>query len=328
MSQFIMMVGLPGSGKSTLAKKLSRAEQAVILSSDEIRKELKGNVSDQSDPNLIFNHMNNRATTILSEGGNVIYDATNLNRRKRRHLVNHVMKADEKIVYYINEHISTVKYRNKDRGERTVEEYVINRMYKSLQIPIINEGWNRVIFTSGEDDNLMALDREQCEKILLYPTSHDELFQQLSSYINEFKDIFNLPHDSTYHSFSVSRHIYHTYMSIFERYQGEDKLLLLWAALFHDLGKAFCKSFKNYKGEETKYANFIGHEHVSAQLAAWELTRMGYDEQFVKDIVCLVQFHMIPMNANDKKMSETKKLLGEYLFEKLMILHEADIQAK
>ncbi|QOR67968.1 AAA family ATPase [Cytobacillus suaedae] len=326
MSKFIMVVGLPGSGKSTLAKELSQIEKAMILSSDKIRMELNGDVNDQSDPQVIFEEMNNRANILLSEGRTVIYDATNLNRKRRRHIINFVIKADEKIVHYINQHISTIKDRNKNRS-KSVEEYVVNRMYKTLHIPVKNEGWDEVIFT-GTEESISKSHKPFYEELLLSLKGHDEFFEGLSQYLSDFKDIYNLPHDSTYHSFSVSRHIYYVYKYILENYHEDDKLLMLWAAIFHDVGKGFCKSFTNHKGEETKYANFIGHEFVSSQLAACYLTALGYEHQFVSDVANLVQFHMMPMNASEKKLNEIEQLLGDHLFRKLMFLHEADMQGK
>jgi CRISPR/Cas system-associated endonuclease Cas3-HD len=103
---------------------------------------------------------------------------------------------------------------------------------------------------------------------------------------------------------------------------------MLWAALFHDIGKAFCKSFVNYKGEETRYAHFIGHENVSSQLAAVYLDLFGYDVSVINQVTKLVQFHMKPMNWTDKSIDETKELLGKDLFNKLMFLYEADSFAK
>lgn len=43
----ILLVGVPGYGKSTLAKN-SFKENAIIVSSDECRKEICGNEEDQS----------------------------------------------------------------------------------------------------------------------------------------------------------------------------------------------------------------------------------------------------------------------------------------
>lgn len=59
MNKLYMMIGLPGSGKSTIAKEISKSEDAVIVSSDEIRKEL-GDINDQSQNNKVFEEAEKR----------------------------------------------------------------------------------------------------------------------------------------------------------------------------------------------------------------------------------------------------------------------------
>lgn len=54
-----MMIGLPASGKSTIAKEFSKSEDAIIVSSDEIRKEL-GDVNDQSQNTKVFEEVEKR----------------------------------------------------------------------------------------------------------------------------------------------------------------------------------------------------------------------------------------------------------------------------
>jgi predicted kinase len=326
MSKLILLCGLPASGKSTLAERLSKEENAVIVSSDELRKELFNNVNDQNNNTLLFEEMNLRTNNLLSEGKNVIYDSTNLNRKRRKYLINYVIKADEKIVYYLNNHVMTSKYRDEDR-ERTVGKEVIHRMYKNLHIPIENEGWDDVIYTEHSSKYFERY-RKECESFIQAGLRYDELFKLLSDYIPEFKDIKDLPQDSSYHSFSVSRHTYHVYRYIFDNYHEQDRLMMLWTSLFHDLGKAFCKSFVNFKGEETKYANFIGHEFVGSQLAAVYLDLFGYNMDSIKQVATLVQFHMMPMKASEKTMKDVNRLIGDELYRKLMTLHEADTLAK
>jgi predicted kinase len=326
MSKFIMLVGLPASGKSTLAEKLSKEENAIVLSSDKLREELFNDVNNQDNNGQLFEIMNSRANKLIQQGKNVIYDATNINRKRRKHLINHVVKADENIVYYINNHVMTANYRDENRN-RTVGKEVIYRMYKNLQIPVENEGWNQIIYTEHPSKYFEKF-RKEYELTVKSGLDHDELFKQLGKMIPEFRDITDLPQDSTYHSFSVSRHTYYVYKTIFNLYNKEDKLIMLWATLFHDLGKAFCKSFVNHKGEENKYAHFIGHENVSSQLAAVYLDLFGYDQEFVKQVTTLVQFHMMPMKSTKDKMDEVKLLIGDDLFNKLLILHEADLNAK
>ncbi|MFK7678706.1 AAA family ATPase [Bacillus sp. Wb] len=325
--KFVMLCGIPASGKSTLSKKLLETGEYVVLSSDEIREELTGDVNNQEANVTVFDVMNQRTVDLLNSGKNVIYDATNINRKRRKHLINHVIKANEKVIYYINEHIDTIRFRDIKRS-RTVGDEPIDRMYKTLHIPVLNEGWDEVNFVSPRIDKYLTDYRYSCESVLNKDTNHDDLFKELGRYIRDFTVITDLPQDSKYHSFSVSRHTYHVYKYIKENYNESNKTMMLWAAVLHDLGKGFCKSFVNHKGEETKHANFIGHEYVSSQLAAYWLSILGYDDKFIKDVVTLTQFHMYPMNASEKKMKEINMLLGDELFNKLMILHEADLQAK
>lgn len=325
MSKLTVLCGLPASGKSTFAQELEE-ETSVILSSDDIRKELFDNVSHQDSSKEVFETMNQRAQDLLKQGKNVIYDATNINRKRRVHLINNVLKADEYEVYYFNKYISNVKFNNLKR-ERVVPEHAINNMYKTMHIPIKNEGWDKVYYNSGKNKYLSRFAQEY-EELILRNDGHDKIFNELSVFIPEFEDIFNLPQDSKYHSFSVSRHTYHVYEEVLQNYNGKNKMIMLWASLFHDIGKAFCKSFVNYKGEKTRFASFIGHEFVSSQLAAYYLDKIGYEIDYIQKVTALVQFHMYPMRAGEKKMKQINRLLGEELYSDLLFLHEADKKAK
>lgn len=327
MSKLIVLVGLPASGKSTLAVELSKKENAVILSSDSIREEILNDVNDQSNNTKVFEVMNNRAKKLLNQGKTVIYDATNINRKRRIHLIKNELKANENVVYYLNTSIFDCIHNDSQR-ERKVGYEVIDKMYRTLQIPTKLEGWDEVIFIN-------EFQFEKCYKdsfeLILTDNEHDSLFREIGKLIPEFNNIFNVPQDSKYHSFSISRHIFYTYLYVknyYNRYDNKRYMEMLVAALFHDLGKGHCKSFYNYKGEEKRYASFIGHEFVSAQLASEYLTKLGYNDEFVKYVVDLIQFHMIPMNMSEKQEEKLKSLLTDEQFEDLMFLHEADLSAK
>lgn len=326
MSKFIMMVGLPASGKSTLAKELSVKESAAILSSDEIREELLNDVSDQSNNTKVFEVMNNRAKELLNKRDSVIYDATNINRKRRIHLIKNELKADENVIYYMNTPLGSCLYNDSQR-ERKVGYEVIDKMYRSLQIPTKLEGWDEVIFIN-QDFRLEKQYRELLEIHIPTDLEYEMVFYELGKIINEFDDVYNVPQDSKYHSFSISRHIYYVYKYVRENYKGGRQLEMLYAALFHDLGKGHCKSFYNHQGEERRYASFIGHEFVSAQLAGEYLVKLGYDDEFVKYVVDLIQFHMTPMNMSEKQEGKLRGLLTSEQYEDLMFLHEADLQAK
>lgn len=81
---FVMMVGLPASGKSTYAKELAEEMKAVICSSDAIRKELYDDENSQNNNEEVFKLLHSRIKECLREGKNVIYDATNINSKRRR----------------------------------------------------------------------------------------------------------------------------------------------------------------------------------------------------------------------------------------------------
>ena len=72
--KFIMLIGLPGSGKSTWAEKyITENANTVLISSDNIRKELFGDENSQEDNNRVFYEMEVRTLNHLNNGVNVIY---------------------------------------------------------------------------------------------------------------------------------------------------------------------------------------------------------------------------------------------------------------
>src|SRR4051812_16169292 len=77
-------VGIVGSGKSTFVKKLQTETNATVVSSDDIRLEVCGDMTDQSKNGLIFTKIIPERIKAGLEKGEVIYDATNYNRKNRR----------------------------------------------------------------------------------------------------------------------------------------------------------------------------------------------------------------------------------------------------
>jgi len=327
MSNLHVLIGLPAVGKSTRSKEMSDELNAIVLSSDNLREELLGDVNDQSQNEMIFNELHKRVNQYLAEGKDVIYDATNLNRKRRMHLIKNELKADKYFAYYFISTLGECLYNDSQR-ERKVGFEVLNRMYTSAQIPTINEGWSDVKFIHPE----LKLDRFYSERFeyLLSDESqnHEDLMEEMMKVVDSFEDVYDIPHDSRYHSFSISRHIFYVYEFVMKNYKSNRKKEMLIASLFHDLGKGWCKSFINYKGEEKRYASYIGHEFVSAQLACYWLSVLGYEDNFIKYIVDLVQFHMTPMDMSSKQERKLRELLTVEQFEDLMFLHSADLNAK
>ena len=73
----IIAFGLPGSGKSFFAQKLSKKINAVLLSSDRIRKELISSPHySLEDKNLVYETLLKKTEDELKAGRTVIVDAT------------------------------------------------------------------------------------------------------------------------------------------------------------------------------------------------------------------------------------------------------------
>lgn len=331
-AKFLMLVGIAGAGKSTVAKELMDGRDDIIyLSSDLLRIELFGDVNNQESNTNVFEEMAKRTKQALKDGKHVIYDATNISRKKRRGLLQQLPRDVQKVAFYVSTEYKQIVNQNQER-ERVVPQHVIDKMYKSMQIPIYSEGWDKIVLFHHDSTVNNQYPKQFTDAVragaLLGREGYD-LMKFLASYFDEFFGVYDLAQDSKYHSFSVSRHIYYVYKHVLDNYEAvndNDKEVMLWTALLHDVGKAFCKSFRNRKGEETRYANFIGHEYVGSQMAVHFLHKMNFSDEFIHKVATLIQFHMYLLDdkANKEKL---KSYVGEEMFEKLQFLRDADTLA-
>lgn len=304
-----IMVGIPASGKTSMASMIALENDSVMFSSDDIRK--RNDLGNSKEDNVkTFELMNKLTKESLKMGKSVVYDATNLSRKKRKNLIKEVKKYVTNIeAVLMDVSIKDALYLNENRDTHVPHEVLV-RMYKNLQLPLVSEGYEMISIHSTRTSQTEDLGtKEKYESLLLTAENHDELMGTLALNISEFEDIYNLPQDSKYHTFSVSRHTYNMYtqlvnflaqvnqMTMDERgyfvYSKEDSMALRWSVLLHDIGKAYCKSFENHRGEEKLYANFIGHENVSAMMAINILLRIGYDEEFVYRVAEYISLHMV-----------------------------------
>jgi len=99
-----------------------------------------------------------------------------------------------------------------------------------------------------------------------------------------------------------------------------EKLVLMLAALLHDIGKPFCRE-KKTDGS----SRFLNHDTVGADLTREILVRMRFPSEIVDRVASLVRRHM---NAHDlpkmKKVHKIRRLLGSKDFHLLFNLSACD----
>jgi len=140
----IMLVGLPGSGKSTKAEEY-RKQGFIIHSSDAIRNEL--NLHSLDDTQRVFDILHERILLDMMAGENVVYDSTNLTRKRRMKFLNLIEKFNyEKICYVKLVDMYTCMEFNSQRTEYArVPDESIEIMNNRFNLPMPDEGWDKII---------------------------------------------------------------------------------------------------------------------------------------------------------------------------------------
>lgn len=144
-----MLVGPPGSGKSTLANQIQSEQMNFkIVCPDDIRKELTGDAANQDHNTEVFANVYSKISTHLSEGYNVIYDATNCRAAYRYKIIDVAHKANCKKIICIcmATPIGDCLEWNRNR-DRVVPEKIIENMYFALRKhpPMIFEGFDAIV---------------------------------------------------------------------------------------------------------------------------------------------------------------------------------------
>jgi predicted kinase len=297
-----MLIGLPASGKSTYAITLAKKENALIYSSDNLRMELYNDINNQDNNAEIFKILHSRIKEALRLGKNVIFDATNLNYKKRKAFLDELKKINcVKDCYLIATPYEKCVEQNSKR-DRKVPEHVIKRMYKNIFIPQYYEGWTTIHIIKNFNEDVFDI---------------NDLFN------NKLNGLNIISQDNPHHTLTIGKHCLKCMHNIENIC---DNVELSMAGLFHDIGKLFTKEFKNTKGEDTEIAHYYNHMNVSAYLSLFYL---NFNDETNLKIIKYIQWHMQPFFIDSEKAkNKFIRLVGEDCYNKLLILHEADKTAK
>ena len=296
-----MLIGLPGSGKSTYANQLRF--KYVVHSSDEVRERLYGDESIQHDPDKVFRILHREIKNDLSIGKSCIYDATNISYKRRMAFLQEIKNIPcRKICTLIATPYEKVLENNQNR-DRKVPSYVIERMYKSFDVPGFYEGW---------------------ESIDIYYT--DESYKSYYGTPEDFIESY-ITYDqcNKHHKESLGVHCLKCSQKTIDFYNKDDVLRL--AGLLHDCGKPFCKSFKDSKGNKSEDAHYYNHDRVGSY------NSLFYDTNQIRRtrlyIALLIRWHMQMYFIEKDPKLEIKyfNLISLPLWEDLQILHNCDKNA-
>ena len=297
---FIMMVGLPGSGKSNDSSELAMAYDATIFSSDALREELFGDINHQDDNTKLFDELHRRIKDCLREGKSAIYDACNINYKRRMAFVSGLKNIPcKKICVLMATPYEECLKRNAER-ERKVPEYVIERMYRNFNIPYWYECWDDILIEYGT-----------------YKGCY------LSS-LNFYNKYVYYDQKNSHHELTLGEHCFKA--SLIAGAKTAYDLTILFASILHDCGKPFCATFKNKKGEITEDCHYYDHQYVGAYDSLFYNYGIGSVDNL--DVAIRIMWHMQPyFNKEEKTKEKYRKLWGNKLHNDIMIIHEADKNA-
>ena len=276
----------------------------IVHSSDKIREEL-GDVNDQSRNEEVFRILHDRIKNDLKSGKSVVYDACQVKRKDRVAFLNEIKKIDcKKICVVIATPFEYCLAQNSAR-DRQVPENVLNRFYKNFQMPCIYEGFDEVIVHYNDE-------------------TWNTYYGSIGLYI---KSLCEFNQDNHHHAQTLGDHMIYAGKYVCGKgYSALDDVAL--AAFSHDIGKVKTKSYKNGKGEITEEAHYFSHHNVGSYDSLLYNYGSGADKKY---IALLIELHMRPY-LEWKQSSRVKnndfKMFGENVINDVMIINEADLNAK
>ena len=254
--QIHVMMGIPGVGKSTEARRIIQSlidegveeSNILYLESDKVRADKEYPLTPEGHKKT-FNYM--MEELLNTDAQYIIYDATNLSRKKRRHnygIVKQKISDVKVIIEVVIESMEIALSRNYKR-DRIVPPRYIRESMSRFQPP-----------RKGVDCDSFNVHSSLKGKI----NSNDILIK----YQDTDKDL----HSTPFHWENISKHTYFAWNTATIEY-GEDSIHN-FIAKYHDLGKFFTGVSAEVKGRADKWYHehvgerktFPGHQNVSSMI--------------------------------------------------------------
>lgn len=299
----VMMVGISGSGKSYKANLLSKEYNALVYSSDNLRKELYGDENDQTHNGEVFNELHKRILQAIKNGQNAIMDSTSLTIKDRAVILKKLNNSQYpcfKIAYVMTTSLHTAKALNKKRN-RVVPEFVLDRQARKFQIPFYEEGFDDIV-----------LDSWKFPVHNTNPINHTLL------------RMANFEQHNSHHDFTLLEHCKKTAVYAEKNFNvssKENNRSFYNACLLHDIGKLDTQEFDS-RGE----AHYYSHENLGTYSLLQNLDCVGLSEkEDILNFLFLVNYHMLPFTWKEPQTIEKyKNLFGEKKFSEIIMFHECD----
>lgn len=309
-----MLVGLAGSGKSTVATKIysedryGNIKRPIVHSTDDVRKDLFGSETEQKNKEEVYKELVKRVKDDLKNNNDVIFDATNLSKKKRHAFLNELKKIPcyKQCICVMTPYEACLEF-NRSRS-RQVPESKIKKMYLDWQPPALCEGFDTI---------LPVYNYGSLEKRGKYTL--ENLFKELDPFVQH----------NEHHNFTVGKHCREAAKYVINTYPNDRNLKV--AAILHDNGKIFTQSETNGKGEKDGQYHFYNHHNVGAYNSMFytEYMQMNYEDRI--EIANLIYYHMHPAlswEQSQKALKKDVRLCGEDFYQKVMKLRAADIHSR
>lgn len=171
---------------------------------------------------------------------------------------------------------------------------------------------------------LNSISKERIHSELVRLLMGDHVFEIITTYsdilgtiIPELLPMVDCPHENPHHIYDIYTHTTH----VVENVPNHKNLRM--AALLHDIGKPFVKTYDN-----AHIAHYPKHSEKSKELASIILRRLKFSNKDTQAILKLIQYHDVYLEPNKIQLKKILSILGKELTYQLLDLQIADNHAK